>query len=84
MAAASLRYRPAAATAEESKSGYIVFDGSPQEFHHEAFRTNLKFDTPNEADMPRTMREVIENLRGDALSATIEIGTTELLAVWKR
>ena len=43
-------------------------------------RTNLKLDATKTEDMPKTLREVIENLRGDALSAPIEIGTAALLA----
>ena len=80
MAVASLRYRPNASLPEESKFGYVVFSGDPVDYHHWCFRTELKFATCKDEDAPRTMREVIENLKGDALAVAIEIGSAALLA----
>ena len=46
MAVASLRYRPNAALADESKAGFVYFSGVPREYHYWHFRTMLKFETP--------------------------------------
>ena len=45
MAVASLRYRPNAAPAYESKAGFVYFSGVPHEYHYWRFRTMLKFET---------------------------------------
>ena len=45
MTVASLRYRPNAAPADESKAGFVYFSGVPREYHYWHFRTMLKFET---------------------------------------
>ena len=47
----SLRYNPHAKGSEETKFGYVVFDGSPVDYHHWRFRTKLKVDASSKDDM---------------------------------
>ena len=95
MAVSSLRYRPNQALQEESKFGFVVFSGDAHEYHYWLFRSRLKttsisvlaLDASEEAvriatEMRREiMRQVVENLRGDALSVAISIGQDALFAV---
>ena len=79
MAVASLRYRPNSAAPEENKFGYIVFSGDAVDYYSWLFRTELKFKVTKDEEFSKTMTNVIENLRGDALSVAMEIGMDELL-----
>ena len=74
MAISSLRYRPGAHPPEESKHGYVVFNGDPKDYHHWLFRTRLKIKTCKQDEFPRVAQNVVENLRGEALQVAIEIG----------
>ena len=94
MAIASLKYRPGGSAVEESKSGFVVFDGAPHEYHYWHFRTELKFaaiplvtDESKPTDIAfaiekrkECLRQVVENLKGDALNVAMEIGIETLYA----
>ena len=94
MAVSSLRYRSHQALPEESKFGFVVFSGDAHEYHYWLFRSRLKTssipvlanDASDEAIRIATdkrkeiMRQVVENLRGDALSVAM-IGQDTLFAV---
>ena len=71
MAVASLRYRPNATPAEESKGGFVVFSGEAQEFHYWFFRTKLKLECippmPGMEDL-----SVTESETGDASFEQVE------------
>ena len=71
MAVASLRYRPNAILAEEFKFGFVVFAGDPHEYHHWLFRTDLKLKTSKQDEVARAMRDVSDNLRGDAFAVAM-------------
>ena len=73
MAVSSLRYRPNAPLPEESKFGYVIFDGKPEDYHHWFFRTELKMKTAKDSDLPNVAQQIIENLKGHALQVAIEI-----------
>ena len=93
MAVASLRFRANATDAEENKFGFVVFDGKPHEYHYWLFRFRLKMascpsPSPNakpeeirflEEKRKDVMRQVIENLRGDALGVAMDVGIDDLL-----
>ena len=79
MAVASLKFRPTAIAPEESKFGFVVFSGEPHEYHNWHFRTQLKLKTTSKDDFQKTMTNIIENLRGDALNVAIEVGVDVLL-----
>ena len=79
MAISSLRYRPGAHPPEESKHGYVVFNGDPKDYHHWLFRTRLKIKTCKQDEFPRVAQNVVENLRGEALQVAIEIGIDTLV-----
>ena len=74
MAVSSLKYRPGAETPQESKQGYIVLNGDPNDYHHWVFRTKLKMKTSREEDLPKVASNVVENLRGETLWVAVEIG----------
>ena len=78
MAVNSLRYRPNANAPDETKSGFVIYAGSAYEFHHWAFRTEMKMKVCKEEDVPRTASQVVESLRGEALSLAMSVGITEL------
>ena len=87
MAVASLRYRPNAPPIEESKFGYVIFNGAAHEYHYWWFKTQLKTelistvgDDKEKQAIKRKeiMVQVIENLRGDAFSVAMELGIAEL------
>ena len=74
-----MKFRPNAATPEESKAGFVIFAGSPHEFHHWHFRTSLKLEATDEDNMQKTACNIVETLRGDALSVAQAIGNEALL-----
>ena len=93
MAVASLRFRANPSAAEENKFGYVVFDGTPHEYHYWLFRYRLKVasipsPSPNakpeevrtiEEKRRSVMTQVIENLKGDALGVAMDVGIDDLL-----
>ena len=80
MAVSSLRYRPNAPPPEESSLGYVIFSGSPFEFHHWEYRTTLKKEAAREADMAQVAASIVENLRGTVAQVAMEIPMAEMLA----
>ena len=62
MAVSSLRYRPNAPAPEENQFGYVVFSGSPSDYHHWLFRTQLKLKTAKDDEKVKTVQNIIENL----------------------
>ena len=75
----SLRYNPHARVPEETKFGYVIFDGSPVDYHHWRFRTKLKVDASSKDDMKKTILNIVESLRGQALQQAEDIGNDDLL-----
>ena len=63
----SLRYNPNAKGPEETKFGYVIYDGSPVDYHHWRYRTQLKVDASSKEDMKKTILNIVESLRGQAL-----------------
>ena len=59
----SLRYNPNAKGPEETKFGYVIYDGSPVDYHHWRYRTQLKVDASNKDDMKKTIIRLIDQLR---------------------
>ena len=94
MAVSSLRYRPNAGSVDESKSGFVIFDGTPHQYHYWYFRTKLKIasvPTTTEESKPEAIafaidkrkdciRQIVENLKGEALNVAMEVGIEELYA----
>ncbi len=79
MAVSSLRYRPGAPPPDESKFGYVVFDGKPTEYRRWIFRIQLKLSTvkkdeEGKSDVQQVILNVVEKLRGEALQVAMEIG----------
>ena len=74
MAVSSLRYRPNAPPPQESKQGYVIFDGKATEYHHWLFRTQLKIKTAKRNDGAQVIQNVVENLRGEIMQAAVQIG----------
>ena len=75
----SLRYNPIAKGPEEIKFGYVVYDGSPVDYHHWRYRTQLKVDASSKDDMKKTILNIVESLRGQALQQAEDIGNANLL-----
>ena len=75
-----MRYRPNAPPPQESKLGYVMFEGKATEYHHLLFRTQLKLRTAKKTDVPNVVQNVVENLRGEAMQVAIQIGIDDLVA----
>ena len=80
MAVSSLRYRPNAPPPQESKLGYVMFDGKATEYHHWLFRTQLKIQTAKKDDIANVITNVVENLRGEAMQVAVQIGIDTLIS----
>ena len=80
MAVSSLRYRPNAPPPQESKLGYVIFDGKATEYHHWLFRTQLKIKTAKRDDIPNVIQNVVENLRDEAMQVAAQIGIDALIS----
>ena len=80
MAVSLLRYRFYAQPPEESKFGYVVFEGKATEYHRWLFRTQLKLQTAKKTDVPKVVQNVVEVLRGKAMQVAIQIGIEDLVA----
>ena len=93
MAVSSLRYRPGGSSSVTvSQNGYVAYDGTPEEYHYWYFRTRLKLDAIpviQDGDSAETIAKVvairrevlgqiIEDLKGEALSVAMEIGISRL------
>ena len=84
MAVSSLRYRPGAPAPDESKFGYVIFDGRATEYHIWIFRTRLKLSTAKKGEdgksnVRQVIQNVVENLRGEALQVAMDIGIDTLV-----
>ena len=79
MALQTLKFRPNVTNPDETKLGYAIFNGSAWDYPYWVFRTQLKFDTSSKEDFPKTMTQVVEALRGDALRVAMGLGNKELL-----
>ena len=79
MAVASLKFRPHTGTPDETKGGFIVYDGNAAEYHHWYFRTTIKVKATKKEDIPRTTSQIIESPRGDALQCAVDMGQDELM-----
>ena len=62
MAVASLRYRPNAATPEETKQGFIVYSGSAVDYHHWCFRAEVKMKAAKDGSMLEVVSKIVEAL----------------------
>ena len=81
MAVASLRYRPGATPAEESKGGFVVFSGEAQEFHYWFFRTKLKLECVPPMPIAEDLSEIAESeTTADAPEAPEEGGAASASA----
>lgn len=76
-----MQYRQGSHQPAESKFGYVIYDGNPEEYHHWIFRTNLKFATTKVEDLPSVMAHVVENLRGRAMQVAVSIGIQKVTVV---
>ena len=75
----SLRYNPNAKVPEETKFGYVIYDGSPVDYHHWRYRTQLKVDASSKEKTKETILNIVESLRGQALQQAEDIGNADLL-----
>ena len=75
----SLRYSPNAKGPEETKFGYVIYDGSPVDYHHWRYRTQLKVDASSKERLKETILNIVESLRGQALQQAEDIGNADLL-----
>ena len=79
-----MRYRPGAPPPEESKFGYVIFDGRATEYHNWIFRTQLKLSAvkrgeDGKGNVQQVIQHVFENLRGEALQVAMDIGIDVLV-----
>ena len=89
MAVASLKYKgpSASSSAEETRSGFIIFSGSATEYESWLFRSQVKIasvktddDGNPDADCyRRTIANIVESLRGDALQVVSDLGLTVVM-----
>ena len=79
MAVASVRYRPQGMrSAEETKTGFVVYGGTAVDFGSWKFRSEFRMMTAKGDDRARAMSIIVEALRGEALQAAVDIGMKEL------
>ena len=81
MAVKSMRFHANLKLPEETKTGYVIWDGNASDYPHWKYRTNLKFlaiKHVKQAEYAQkfceTMIAVGEALRGDALTVQMDIG----------
>ena len=80
MALAACRYNPNYNPPEENRQGYVFYDGNAYDFSHWMFRTDTAMITCDEKDKKKTLGNIIQCLRGDALQVAIDLDQTKLLA----
>ena len=76
-----MRYKPGAYIPEETKFGYVIYDGSAKDFADWKFRTELKVScikSDNQEDYARVAKYIVETLRGDPLQCAVDLGITNL------
>ena len=82
MAVASLRFKPDAKLPEETKFGYVMYGGTAADLHHWHFRTSMKLKVAklvnDKKDIRNMALQVVEALRGDALTVAKQIGEDKL------
>ena len=81
MAVKSMKFQSNLRLPEETKTGYVIWDGNASDYPHWKYRTNLKFlaiKHVKQAEYAQkfceTMIAVGEALRGDALTVQMDIG----------
>ena len=75
----SLAYRPFDRLPDETKAGFVYYNGSAQDYAFWMFKTDLKMKTTKEDDFPSAVHRLVESLRGDALTIAMQIGTDALI-----
>ena len=56
----SLWYRPNQPVPDESKNGFVYYNGSANDFHYWDFKTELKFAALKAEDIPREVHQLDE------------------------
>jgi len=79
MALSSLKWKPDARAIDENKQGYIVYSGSPHDFHEWVFRSRIEILGAGEEKKAEKMSQIIKNLRGLALECAKAIEPGDLL-----
>ena len=87
MAVQSLKFQSNFRLPNETKQGFIIWDGNPADYPHWRFRTNAKFLALRHckkedfaSKFSETMIGVTENLTGDALTVVMVTGLEKLLS----
>ena len=75
----SLAYRPYERSPEETKQGFVYYNGNSQDWHFWNFKTMLKMKTTSVDQFPEAVSRLVESLRGDALTIAMEIGVDTLI-----
>jgi len=81
MALKSLLFRSGAKVPDETRFGYVIYDGSARDYPYWRFRTELKLScVPKEKpeEYAKCARDIIEALRGDPLQTAIDMGISTL------
>ena len=81
MAVKSMRFQSNTKVPDETKTGYVIWDGNAHDYPHWKYRTNMKFlaikhvkQAEYATKFCETMIAVGEALRGDALTVQMDIG----------
>ena len=78
MALRSLAYKSNRDALAETRKGVAVYDGSPARFHDWQFATQMKAKTMTKGEEAKTVSQIIDGLRSDALGCARRIGVDEL------
>ena len=78
MAVASLRFDHSI-NVEETRGGVFIYDGTPSRLNEWIFRATMRIKSAEAKDKPKMMNMVIEGLRGEAASVSMDLGMEELL-----
>jgi hypothetical protein len=81
MAVKSMRFQSNIKVPDETKTGYVIWDGNAHDYPHWKYRTNMKFlaikhvkQSEYATKFCETMIAVGEALRGDALTVQMDVG----------
>ena len=80
MALASLKFEQSREM-DETRQGYVIYNGAPSRFHEWEFRTMMKHMATQDDDKKRneTTAQIIDSLRGDAATLAMDLGAETLM-----
>ena len=75
----ALAFQPYDRRPEETKQGFVYYNGNAKDFHFWNFKTELRMQTTKEDEFATSAFRLVESLQGDAMRIAHDIGVDALI-----